>query len=72
VNCKNSELLQAIRIEGDLRDVRRFEPSALEGAALIPRLVCLVLDHRWETHSEVGGCGRNMCTRCGGAITIHA
>jgi hypothetical protein len=72
VNCKNSELLQAMRIEGDLRDVRRFEPSSLGGAAPMPRLVCLVLDHRWEMHGDVDGSERKMCTRCGGVIDIHA
>jgi hypothetical protein len=72
VNCKNSELLHAIRIEGDLRDTRRFERSALEGAAQMPRLVCLVLNHRWETCSDMDGGDRNMCTRCGRTTGIHA
>lgn len=38
----------------------------------MPRLVCLVLDHRWEMHGDVDGSERKMCTRCGGVIDIHA
>jgi hypothetical protein len=34
VNCKNAELLQAMRIEGDLRDRYRLEHEAPEGITL--------------------------------------